>query len=174
MGHKGAIMTRILIAYASKHHSTAEIAEKIGEILGRSGGRSVDIFPADTVTDVSVYDAVILGSAVYMGQWQPGAAAFLNKFEAELARRPTWLFSSGPTAEGDPVAALKGWRFPEALQPVADRVHPRDIAVFGGRLNPSQLSLFERFISKIVKSPVGDFRDWTMIRSWATGISQAV
>ncbi len=167
-------MTRILIAYASKHRSTAEIAERIGEILGRSVGRTVDILPADTVTDVSAYDAVVLGSAVYMGQWQPGAADFLNKFEAELAKRPLWIFSSGPTAEGDPVAALKGWRFPEALAPVADRVHPRDITVFGGRLNPSQLSLFDRLVTRFVKAPSGDYRDWNAIRSWATGISQAI
>ena len=167
-------MTRILIAYASKHHATAEIAEKIGEVLSRSGGRLVDILPADSIHDVSMYDAVILGSAVYMGQWQPAAVTFLTQFADELAQRPTWIFSSGPTAEGDPVTALKGWRLPEKVQPVVERVHPRDITVFGGRLNPTDLSLFERLIIRMVKAASGDYRDWTAIHSWANSISQAV
>ena len=109
-----------------------------------------------------------------MGKWQPGAADFLKTFEAELAKRPTWIFSSGPTAPGDPVEALKGWRFPEDLQPFADRVHPRDIAVFGGRINDPELGLFEKLAIRFVKAPKGDFRDWTQIRSWASGISQGL
>lgn len=167
-------MSRILVTYASKHHATEEIAERIGEILQRSGGRTVDVLPADSVNDISAYDAVILGSAVYMGQWQPAAAEFLKTFEVELAKRPTWIFSSGPTADGDPVEALKGWRLPETLQAVVDRVRPRDIKVFGGRLNPSDLNLYERFITRMVKASSGDYRDWTSVRSWASAISQAV
>lgn len=167
-------MTRILIAYASKHNATAEIAEKIGEILSRTGGRTVDILPADSVKTLTGYDAVILGSAVYMGQWQAAATDFLKTFEVELSKRPTWIFSSGPTTSGDPVEAMKGWRFPEALQPVADRVQPRDITVFSGRLNPDQLNVFERVVIKAAKAPLGDYRDWNAIRSWASGISQAI
>jgi menaquinone-dependent protoporphyrinogen oxidase len=167
-------MSRILVAYASKHNATAEIAERIGEILRRTGGRTVDVLPADDVSDIAPYDAVILGSAVYMGQWQPDATDFLKTFEVELAKRPTWLFSCGPTAEGDPVEALKGWRLPEALQPIADRVRPRDIKVFGGRLFASQLSLYERFIARMVHLAQGDYRDWNAIRGWASSISQAI
>lgn len=166
-------MSRILVAYASKHQATAEIAEKIGEVLSR-GGHTVEVLPAETIKTISDYDAVVLGSSVYMGQWHAEAADFLKTFEIELAKRPTWLFSSGPTAPGDPVEALKGWKFPEALQPVAERVHPRDITVFGGRLDPSRLNLFERLMTKMVKAPAGDFRDWTAIRGWAGAISAAI
>jgi menaquinone-dependent protoporphyrinogen oxidase len=167
-------MSRILVAYASKHNSTAEIAREIGEVLRWQGTHSVDVMSAGKVTSISGYDAVVLGSAVYMGQWMPDAADFLKTFERQLADRPTWIFSSGPTSEGDPTTLTDGWTFPETLQPVADRIHPRDMAIFSGKLNPIQLGLFERFMLKLIRPDVGDFRDWKMIRAWADKILRSV
>lgn len=167
-------MTKILVAYASKHHSTAEIAEAIGQVLRYSGGLEVDVCSVETVETLSPYDAVVLGSAVYVGQWQAAAVDFLMKHEAEMVQRPVWFFSSGPTGEGDPKALMKGWNFPEKLQPIADHIKPRDIRLFHGSLDPAQLNLFERVITKGVKSPVGDFRDWNMILAWAADIAQAL
>jgi len=92
------------------------------------------VLPADRAGDLSPYKAIVLDSAVYIGQWQKKAATFLQANEKALAERPVWLFSSGPTGEGDPVRLVKGWRFPTSLQPIADRIHARDIAIFhGGR-----------------------------------------
>jgi menaquinone-dependent protoporphyrinogen oxidase len=58
---------------------------------------------------------------------------------------------------------LKGWRFPEALQPIADRIRSRDIAVFHGNVNMKKLNLIEKWMLKNVKTPLGDFRDWDII-----------
>jgi len=127
-------MSHILVAYASKHNSTAEIANAIGEVIQESNTSQIAIVPVETVEDITPYDAVILGSAVYAGQWQSNAADFLKKHETELANRPVWLFSSGPIGEGDPKDLLKGWTFPDALKPVAERIKPRDIALFHGNL----------------------------------------
>ncbi|HKZ83736.1 MAG TPA: flavodoxin domain-containing protein [Anaerolineae bacterium] len=150
---------RILVAYASKHGATEEIAEKIGQVLRQAGLRA-DVLPADRVSDVTPYQAVVFGSAVYAGQWRQEAATFLEASEKTLAERPVWLFSSGPTGEGDPVELMKGFRFPEALQPIADHIRPRDIAFFHGALDMKELSLPERLIVKGIKAPLGDFRDW--------------
>ena len=165
--------TQILVAYATKYGATAEIAEKIGEVLSEAGLQT-DVMPADKVTDLTPYRAVVLGSAVYMGKWREEAAKFLEDNEKALAERPVWLFSSGPTGEGDPVELMKGWRFPEAQQEVADRIGPRDIAIFHGAVDTKKLSLPERLILKGVKAPVGDFRDWAAITSWATAIAEAL
>jgi menaquinone-dependent protoporphyrinogen oxidase len=167
-------MTRILVAFASKHHSTAEIAETIGEALREAGDLLVDVRSVETVRDITGYDAVILGSAVYAGQWQGDAAAFLRRHEHELAQRPTWLFSSGPTGEGDPETLLKGWKLPEALLPIAEHIKPRDVTVFHGDLESDRLSMLERLIVKGVKAPLGDFRDWKVIRAWASGVAEAI
>jgi menaquinone-dependent protoporphyrinogen oxidase len=111
---------------------------------------------------------------VYAGQWRKEAAAFLEANEDELSGRPVWLFSSGPTGEEDPVASMDGWRFPEGLQPVADRIEPRDIAFFHGVLDMETLNLAEKLVVKALKAPVGDFRDWDVIASWAEDIAAAL
>jgi menaquinone-dependent protoporphyrinogen oxidase len=164
---------RVLVAYATKYGATAEIAQKIGDVL-REAGVPAEVQSADRVTDLAPYGAVVLGSAVYAGQWRKEASAFLTANEQALAGRPVWIFSSGPTGEGDPVELTKGWRLPEALQQVADRIQARDIAVFHGAMDRSKLNLFEKLIISLIKAPVGDFRDWQAIAAWAEGIAAAV
>ena len=164
---------QVLVAYATKYGATAEIAEKIGEVLSEAGLPN-DVLPADKVGDLTPYRAVVLGSAVYMGKWRDEAAKFLEDNEKALAERPVWLFSSGALGEGDPVELMQGWRFPEAQQEVADRIGPRDIAIFHGVLDTEKLSLPEKLILKGVKAPTGDFRDWAAITTWATSIAEAL
>ena len=164
---------QVLVAYASKRGATAEIAEKIGQVLRQQGLRA-DVLPADRVSDLTPYQAVVLGSAVYMFQWRKAAVTFLRANERALAERPVWLFSSGPTGEGDPVELTKGWRLPTAQQPIADRIRPRDTAVFHGVLDMKKLNLAEKVIIKGIKAPIGDFRDWNAINAWASAISGAL
>jgi menaquinone-dependent protoporphyrinogen oxidase len=167
-------MTTILVAYATKHDSTAEIAYAIGEVLRHAGTAQVDVRSVETVRDVTPYDAVVLGSAVYAGQWQSSAAEFLKTHEETLRQKLVWLFSSGPTGEGAPQIVLKGWEFPEALKPIADRIQPRDVTVFHGKLDPKKLNFLERLVVKGVKAPMGDYRNWEAIRAWAISIAEAL
>jgi len=164
---------QVLVAYATKYGATAEIAEKIGQVLRQAGLRT-DVLPTDGVSDLNPYKAVVLGSAVYIGKWRKEAVKFLQANEKMLAERQVWLFSSGPTGEGDPVELGKGWHFPEALQPIADRIQPHDIAVFHGALNIKKLNFIEKWMIKNVKAPLGDFRDWDAITSWATAIADVL
>jgi menaquinone-dependent protoporphyrinogen oxidase len=162
---------RILVAYATKYGATAEIAQKIGEQLSQSG-LTAEVHPVGQVSSLTPYWAVILGSAVYVGQWRKEAAAFLRDHEPELAVRPVWLFSTGPTGVGDPVQLMKGWRFPESLQPVADRIRPRGTAFFHGALDLQRLSVPDKLIVKGVKAPIGDFRDWKAIAKWTAEVAK--
>ena len=162
--------SQVLVAYGTKYGATAEIAEKIGEVL-REEGFEPDVLPADSVADLTPYGAVVLGSAVYVGKWRGEAAKFLEANEKALAGLPVWLFSSGPTGEGDAVELMKGWSFPGAQQDIADRIGPRDVVVFHGAMDSKKLSLPEKLIIKGVKAPMGDFRDWEAITAWAEGIA---
>ncbi|MFN8595085.1 MAG: flavodoxin domain-containing protein [Anaerolineae bacterium] len=164
---------KILVAYASKYGATAEIAEKIGATLKQTG-LNVELRPAEQVTDVTSYAAVVLGSAVYAGMWRKEAVEFLETLEPQLADRVVWFFSSGPTGEGDPIETMKGWRFPEAQQSIASRLRPRDIAFFHGYINLKKLNLAEKMIVKGIKAPTGDYRDWSAITAWATHIAEAL
>jgi len=163
----------VLIAHASKYGATEEIAEKIGEVL-RQAGLAVEVKAADKVKDLSPYQAVILGSAVYVGRWRKQAVKFLQANEKMLADKPVWIFSSGPSGEGDPVELLNGWRMPESIQPIHDRIQPRDVVVFHGNLDPDKLNFIERRMIKMVEAQIGDFRDWDAIQAWAKSIVEGL
>jgi menaquinone-dependent protoporphyrinogen oxidase len=164
---------QVLVAYATKYGATVEIAEKIGQVLRQAGLRT-DVLPVGGISDPTPYKAVVLGSAVYLGQWRKEAVKFLQVHEKMLTERQVWLFSSGPTGEGDPVELTKGWRFPEALQPIVDRIQPRGIAIFHGNVNMKKLNFIEKWMLKNVQTPLGDFRDWEAITSWATAIADVL
>lgn len=161
----------ILVAFASKYGSTAEIARTVGGEI-QSAGQKVDIRPIEEVKDLQEYTAVVLGSAVYAGQWRKEAGEFLLEYEGELAERPVWIFSSGPTGEGDPSELMGGWKFPDNLQPAAERIQPRDIQFFHGVLDESKLGFAEKLIVKALKAPVGDYRDWNAVKAWAQEIAR--
>ena len=164
---------RILVAYASKHGSTAEIAKKIGETL-RTAGLDVDVLAADKVKDVAPYAAVVLGSAIYDGHWQKEAVKLLDDYKPLLTKIPVWLFSSGPMSDGDPATLVQGWHIPSAQQAVADYIHARDIALFNGAIDIGKLTSAERQIVKEFKFVVGDYRDWTAINNWCVSIAASL
>lgn len=166
----GAMTEKVLVAYASKHGSTAEIAEQIGAVL-RDADLPVHVAPVREVTDLTPYTAVVLGSAVYMGRWRREASGFVTRHADQLAGRDTWIFSSGPTDEGDPEQLSDGWTFPKPLQATIERIAPRDVKLFHGKLDPDELGVFERWIVRTVKAPMGDFRDPATIEAWARGIA---
>lgn len=155
---------KVLVAVASRHGSTREIAGAIADEL-RAAGLDVDCREAGEVTDVAGYDAAVLGSAVYMGSWQPDALRLVERHREGLAGIPVWLFSSGPLGSDDP-------RFhPRQIPDLMQATHARDHRIFAGRLDASTLSLSERLVVRAVRAPEGDFRDWAAMRGWAREIA---
>jgi menaquinone-dependent protoporphyrinogen oxidase len=131
---------RVLVTAASKHGATREIAETIARVLDEHGVPA-DLVDVGEVSDVGRYDAVVLGSAVYMGQWLKQAHSFVDAHAGELAERPTWLFSSGPIV-GDPPK-------PDPADEAAGRhaletAHAREHKLFAGKLDKSKLGLLEK------------------------------
>jgi menaquinone-dependent protoporphyrinogen oxidase len=164
---------KVLVTYASKYGATAGIAEKIANTL-RQADLQVDLKPVKQVRDLSPYGAVVLGSAVYIGAWMKPAARFLKSNQKALSKMPVWIFSSGPTGEGDLVELLQGWTFPEKLKPVAEYIQPRDMAIFLGAVELEKLPAIYKWMLKNVKAGIGDFRDWQAITAWAESIAAAL
>lgn len=164
---------KILVAHASKYGSTAEIAERIASVL-EGAGMDVVVQPVDKVRDIAPYSAVVLGIAVYMGQWRKEAVKFLEANANALAAKDTWLFVSGPTEEGDPVELMQGWVVPNKLQPLVDQANPHEVTVFHGALDVDNLNFMERTVIKTVKAETGDFRDWEAIEAWAQGVAASL
>lgn len=159
-------MTHVLVAVASRHGATREIAEAIGATL-RGEGLEVELADAADVSDVSGYDAVVLGSAVYVGRWLEPARELVEEHGDALAAKPAWLFSSGPI--GDPPK-------PEAdaavdIGDIADRLDARDHRLFAGKLERKALGFGERAVVLAFRAPEGDFRDWDEIADWSRGIA---
>lgn len=161
---------KILVTYASRNGATGEIAEKIGAVL-RQADLVVDVLPVEGVHNLHPYRAVILGSAIYIGSWRKEAVKFLERYADSLAERPLWLFSSGPTGEGDPAALVEGKILPDGLKPVVERIQPRGITVFHGYIDPHRINILERAVIKNMKKPFGDFRDWDLVTAWASAVA---
>lgn len=156
---------KLLVTYASKYGSTAEIAEVIAKELQKRG-YEVELKSIKEVDSLEGYDGFVIGSAVYAGGWMRAAARFLRSNQDILAQHPVWFFSSGPTGEGDPNELMDGWNFPEKLEGVLETIKPRDVILFHGKIDLDSLNFAERMIIKSVKATVGDYRDWLVIRGW--------
>ena len=157
---------KLLVTYASKYGSTAEIAEVIAKELQKRT-YEVELKPIEDVDTLAGYDGFIIGSAVYAGGWMKPVARFLRSNQDLLADYPVWFFSSGPTGEGDPNEIMEGWNFPENLEKVLETIKPKDIILFHGKIDMDKLNFAERMIIKSVKATIGDYRDWHVIRRWA-------
>jgi menaquinone-dependent protoporphyrinogen oxidase len=156
---------RVLVAFASKHGSTAEIAEAIADELRRNGLHA-DCRPAGDVKDLSGYDAVVLGSAVYIKRWRHDARHLLHKHGKELAARAFWIFSSGPFGEHPDPA----WAEPPKVVKEAEKLGVRGHVVFGGRLPVEPSGFIEKAMVRDTPPEAADLRDWDEIRGWAAGI----
>lgn len=163
-------MTNILVTYASKYGSTAEIAETIATTL-RQTARRVDCIPIDRVLDAYGYDVIIIGSAIYAGQWPASVARFLERNLELLKGVPFYIFTSGPAS--DPQASGEEFAIPVQLGEIFQQINPRDVLLVGGKIEPEQLNWFERLIIRTVKAPTGDYRDMDMVREWAESIARA-
>lgn len=160
--------TRILVSAGSKHGATQEIAERIGTVLQTRGYEAI-VSPPEEITDVSGYEAIVLGSAVYAGHWVAAAKELAELVARTNPHVPTWLFSSGPVGvppkpEEDPVDVA------EIVISTSARHHQ----VFAGKIDKSKLSFGEKAIVVAVRAPEGDFRDWDEITGWANEIADSL
>jgi menaquinone-dependent protoporphyrinogen oxidase len=158
----------VLIAVASRHQATTGIAAAVADELYRAG-HAVDLRPVEEVADLDGVDAVVLGSAIYMGRWLQGARDFAERHRDELACRPLWLFSSGPLGDES-----KPMIDPEQLVDALSGLAVRDHQLFAGRLDRADLGLGERLVVGMVRAPEGDYRDWDAIRAWAGEVAAAL
>lgn len=161
----------VLVAYASKRGSTAEIAETVAATLRREGLR-VCLERCENVRNLDGYDAVVLGSAVYMKRWRGDARDFLKKHRKPLRQKPFWVFSSGPV--GDPAEDNPDWSEPPKLVEKTEELGCKGHAVFGGCLPSEPKGFMEKAMVQGVPTQYRDRRNWTQIRDWAHQIATAL
>jgi menaquinone-dependent protoporphyrinogen oxidase len=163
----------VLVAAASRHGATDEIAERIGADLAECG-LSVEVKKVRDVASVDSYDAVVLGSAVYFGNWMKDARQFLDTHADELSQRTTWLFASGPITGNPPVTDDNNGLSARLAEQLVEKAHAREHKTFGGKLDINALHRIEKAVAKGVHASEGDHRDWKAVDEWAAGIAKAL
>ncbi|MBN1967474.1 MAG: hypothetical protein JW910_22660 [Anaerolineae bacterium] len=188
---------KILVTYTTMSGSTTEVAEAIGKALAE-GGATVDVKPMPAVTDLSAYDAFVLGGPMIVG-WHRGAAQFVTLHQAALSQKPVAFFVTclsltddgqetisgaplylDPTAATPPKVAGK-LTFVEKMGTPANHlggllakvpnVHPVSVGFFGGKLDYSVLNpLAWLFVRIIIRGKAGDYRNWDAINTWAASL----
>jgi menaquinone-dependent protoporphyrinogen oxidase len=158
---------KVLVTVATRHGATAEIGAIIARVLRLRGMEATEL-PPDDVDDVSAYDAVVVGSAVYTGRWLSPATSLVKRLHDQLADRSVWLFSSGPT--GDPLTPQK----PVDMSGVVASTGAFEHRLFAGKLDRSNLGLMERAMVRLVHATDGDFRDWREVSHWASAIADTL
>lgn len=159
---------KVLVAYAGKAGATAGIAEAIGAEL-RAHGHDTDVLDVNQVQDLTRYDVVILGSAIYIRRWRKDAVRFLRHNADALRERQVWLFHSGPVGPDKD----EEQDMPPAVGRLAHEIGATPAVTFAGRLEPDTA---KGFLARRLATGnlAGDSRDWNKIRAWAGDISASI
>jgi menaquinone-dependent protoporphyrinogen oxidase len=170
--------TRILVTYASRCGSTGGVA---GAIAGTfcDQGASVDVLRVESVSDLTPYHGVVIGSAIRSDRWLPEAIDFVEQHGEALARIPVAYFLTCLTlAKNTKENRKRALGYLEPLCQKTSHVIPVDIGLFAGALEYGKLPFMVRIIMKMKMQnkgvEEGDYRDFKSIRSWAKGIAPAL
>ena len=159
---------KALVVYGTKSGCTAGIAEKIGETLS-ARGFIVRVAPAQEAGDASDYEAVIVGSGVRAGAWHESTRTWVTNNAEALKEIPVAFYTCGlMITDSEKSDQVRGYT--DALIE-ATGVQPVDIGLFAGWNEPKEFSFLERSVMKMMKAPVGDFRDWNVVTAWAEKIA---
>lgn len=155
---------RVLVAFGSTRGGTEGLAQMVADGL-REQDVAVDVRPAGQVRSLDGYDAVIVGGALYAFRWHKAARKFVRRHTAELRKRPTYFFSSGPLDDSATKAEIPPVKGVKALM---ERVSARGHLTFGGRLSPDAKGYPA---SAMAKKRAGDWRDAGQVRAWTRTIA---
>jgi menaquinone-dependent protoporphyrinogen oxidase len=175
---KGKTMDqKILVTYASRTGSTAEIAEAICKTLLQHGTQA-ELLPMGDVKDISPYAAVIIGSPIRKSRWLPEAVQFLQTHDGVLAKKRIATFTVCITLAMSNAEqyqrAVKKW-----IAPVRAQAQPVSEGLFAGRLDFNKLpwtldTLLFRGTVALGILPKGDYRDWNAVHAWAASLPQSL
>jgi menaquinone-dependent protoporphyrinogen oxidase len=165
---RDAMGTRVLVGYATRAGSTAEVANEIAATL-RESGAAVDAFPLAEVGDPGGYDALVLGSAVRAGKVLPELLGFVERHRTALAGRPVAYFVVCATLRED---TEENRRIVRAyLDPLVAIRQPVDVGLFAGVLEGRRVNPAIRLLLKLMRAPQGDWRDWPTVRAWSAALA---
>jgi menaquinone-dependent protoporphyrinogen oxidase len=156
----------VLVAYASKHGTTREVAEFVAQTLEHRG-LTVEVEEAARVSSIAHYDAVVVGGGLYMGKWHKDARRLLERHRHELSGVRLAVFGMGP----DEIAECKIHESRQQLDralAATPELEPVAVTIFGGALKP------ETWRFPFSRLPSFDARDWDEIEEWTDQLAARI
>jgi len=171
------MLSSVLIAYATRGGSTAEVAQALGAAMD-DARVPAEVLPVQQVNTVTGREAVILGTPLYMGRFPKEFYRFLQRHhDALLGVRP-WMFVLGPT-RNRPQDFAAARRQAERQMGHYPWLYPKEVQVFGGRFSMETLPFPFSLLGKLPGNPMKkipgeDIRDWTAIRDWGVALARQI
>jgi menaquinone-dependent protoporphyrinogen oxidase len=171
------MQSSVLIAYATRGGSTAEVAQAVASAMDEAGVPA-EVLPVDQVDSLDGRQTVILGAPLYVGHFPKPFHQFLHLHHETLQRIRPWMFVVGPTRnqpkdfDGARNQAERQLRRYSWLQPA-------ELHVFGGRWSTQNLPFPFSLLRRLPGNPLGkipaeDIRDWAAIREWSITIARLI
>lgn len=171
---------KLLIAYASKHGSTGDVAKEIATVF-EEAGVITDVMLIDNVKSLADYDKVIIGAPVRMSKWLQEATDFVQANKSHLNQcKVAYFLTCMVLAEDNPSPdKVQGiHNILDHMERAVPRVSVSHKGFFTGAMDYSKMSLAMKVGLKIMSNSdaanivEGDFRDWDAIRSWASEVRE--
>lgn len=166
----------VLIAYATAHGSTAEVAHAIGRVL-LENDMQVAVKDIRTVNELEKYDAFIFGSAIHSGAWIPDLTLFIKNNLHLIGTKPVYFFITciRVMEHNGFEHVMENYMMPDVMS----KLNVQDKTAFAGKLVLEETdwnerwSLAARYDGAVWPSNMnGDFRDWERIRAWGTTVAE--
>ena len=167
---------KILIAYASAHGSTKEIARFMGRVFSTYNAE-ITVANVEDIQSVEGYDVFVLGSAIHAGLWLKQMLTFFDRFEYQLAEKPMyfWVTCIRALEDDGRKHALKYYFDYNLLE----NYRVRQFEVFTGKLDTSSITRQEQWYlaanydGKIAPGNIRhDYRDWQTIAAWTNNVAK--
>jgi len=192
---------RVLVVYATKHGSTAKVAETVAEEL-RAAGYEAEVRTVGDAGTTAGFDAVVVGGPMVFG-WHKDALKWVRARRDVLAAVPVAYFVTAASltedgsdaVDGVPVYkdswlakkpsdhaklsyrqryALPSHYLGDILKKTAP-VRPRRAGFFAGALDLTTMNILEKlFVMLVIGATPGDGRHWDAVREWARGLPAAL
>ena len=144
----------VLVAYATRGGSTAEVAQAIAVGL-EEAGVTARVLPVSEVDSLAGTAAVILGAPLYIGRFPKEFHQFVRRHRAALEPVRPWCFVLGPTRrETKDFDAARD----QAMKQLGRYawLRPAELQVFGGKWNMSSLPFPFSLIRRLPGKSAGE------------------
>lgn len=176
---------KILVAYATWAGTTRGVADAIAKELTYKN-TTVEVLRAGRVTDISAYDAVVLGTPIHAGRTVGDFNKFLRRFHEPLKNKKLAYFvvcaNMFEDKDQNRLETL-GW-LNKALRGLED-LKSVDIGLFaGGVITEGEDYEHQNFIIKAILGAMkesitkqyntSDMRDWKKISQWGKELKKKI